>query len=139
MKTRVFADTGFWVALFDARDQYHSTAKAAWRRTRESGNLVTSELVVYETITYLNCSLRNHGLTLAFVDGVAASRMPVLNLDPVSRSRALELLRTYRDIPLSFVDCASAALMERERIADYAGFDNHFRRLGFSSVCDDAP
>ena len=65
MKDRgVFIDTGFWIALFDSCDQHHAIAAESWSDLQDEHKLVTSAFILYETITYLNCSLKNHRLAV---------------------------------------------------------------------------
>jgi predicted nucleic acid-binding protein len=44
---RVFADTGYWVALLSPRDELHSKA-VSFARQFEAAEIVTSELVLVE-------------------------------------------------------------------------------------------
>ncbi len=50
----VFADSSGFIAAFDSRDGAHTKAAAAWRQIAKAGErLVTTQLVVAETVTYL--------------------------------------------------------------------------------------
>ncbi len=94
--------------------------------------LVTSAFILYETITYLNCSLKNHRLALQFLDALDTSGISVLTVDPTICSDALALFRQSPASRFSFTDCTSFALMHQANIAVCAGFDLHFSHQGFS-------
>ena len=50
----VFADSSGFIAAFDPRDGAHAKAAAAWRQIAKAGErLVTTQLVLAETVTYL--------------------------------------------------------------------------------------
>ena len=72
MKQSVFVDTGFWIALLDRRDQYHTVSKELLPRLLGSYRVVLSDFVLFETLTYLNCSVGRHDLAVRFLDKVAA-------------------------------------------------------------------
>lgn len=136
MKSAVFIDTGFWIALLDARDRNHGSARAAVRPLLENRRNYLSDFIVFETITYLNCSLKRHDLAIRFLDKMRNPLLKVLTVDEAVKSDALRWFRKYSDKHLSMTDCTSFAIMTRDGIHDYAGFDSHFRQMGFNGVVD---
>jgi predicted nucleic acid-binding protein len=134
MNDLVFSDTGFWIALFDSRDQYHVDAEATLRIVLTDYRLCISDFVIYETITYLNCSLKNHRLALKFLAKMEDTGIRVLEADPGVRKEAMRLFGLYDDKPLSFTDCTSFVLMTNAAMRYYVGFDDHFSQMGFRSV-----
>lgn len=66
MKELVFVDSGFWIALIDERDQNHYAAKAALKPLLQRYRICLSDFIIFETLTYLNCSIRRHDLALNF-------------------------------------------------------------------------
>lgn len=50
----VFADTFYWVALFDPRDPWHAPA-ADQGRSLGSTPLLTTEMVLVEVLNYFAC------------------------------------------------------------------------------------
>jgi len=132
MKTRVFIDTGFWIALFDARDEHHQKAKKNLESILTNYDLYISEYILFETITYLNCSIKNHTLALTFLDRVTSNdTIKILKVDSEIISRALEIFKKYEDQYFSFTDCTSFVIMKKESIDKYIGFDKHFTNMGF--------
>lgn len=115
-------------------DQYHQSAWTCAPRLRQEFTGVTSECVVYETISYLNCSAKAHHVAIAFLDFLNESGVPVRTVDNTAKQEALELFRQYADKAFSFTDCTSFVLMRREGITQYAGFDDHFKAMGFQPI-----
>lgn len=136
MKTAVFVDTGFWIALFDKRDLNHSVAKDSLKPLLQNYRLYLSDFIVFETLTYLNCSIKRHDLAVLFLVKVQEPVLTTLVVDEVIKAKALKAFQKYSDKDLSITDCASFILMLQKDIKLYAGFDDHFRQVGFVSVMD---
>ena len=129
MKRAVYVDTGFWIARLDAKDRQHGSATGILNGAFEKHEIVTSECVVGETVTYLNCSLKRHDLAVAFLDRLDASPLRLLE-DAGDADRSARDLKRYSDIPLSYADCMSFALMRRQRQA-FCRLRPAFRHDGF--------
>jgi predicted nucleic acid-binding protein len=136
MKKTVFVDTGFWIALFDRLDINHPVAKNSLKPLLENYRLYLSDFIVFETITYLNCSLKRHDMAVRFLAKVQEPTLTTLVVDEVIKAQALESFQKYSDKDLSITDCTSFALMLQKSIQLYAGFDDHFQQVGFVSVLD---
>lgn len=128
----VFVDTGGWVALRYGRDQYHGRARSILRRLRTDGiGLVTTEWVLAESVTLLKArGAVDHALALG--EAIQAGRLGhLLESTPERRRRAWDLFVRYRDRRVSWVDCASFAVMEEIGLTQFFGFDEDFVRAGF--------
>ena len=136
MKTAVFVDTGFWIALFDKRDLNHSVAKDSLKPLLQNYRLYLSDFIVFETLTYLNCYIKRHDLAVLFLVKVQEPVLTTLVVDEIIKAKALEAFQKYSDKDLSITDCSSLILMLQKEIKLYAGFDDHFRQVGFVSVID---
>ncbi len=134
MKKSIFVDTGFWIALFDRRDINHLFAKNSLKPLLQNYRLYLSDFIIFETITYLNCSIKRHDLAVRFLTKVQEPTLTTLVVDEVIKAQALESFQKYSDKDLSITDCASFALMQQKGIQLYAGFDDHFQQVGFVSV-----
>lgn len=134
MNRAIYVDTGFWIALMDAKDGQHGNATKIFNGDFEDNEIVTSESVVGETVTYLNCSLKRHDLAMAFLDHLDASPLRLLEDDLITRAEARAILRRYGDNPLSYADCVSFALMRKHKVNRFAGYDRHFAMMGFQPV-----
>jgi len=131
VKERVFVDSGFWIALLDSKDIHFCSAKDIFAKLCGEYEAVSSEFVVFETITYLNCSLKQHDLAVRFLESIHSSGMIIMPLDSNVRDNAIAIFKQYADKPFSFTDCTSFELMRREDIQLCAGFDKHFQQMGF--------
>jgi len=136
MKKAVFVDTGFWIALFDRRDINHLSARNSLKPLLQKYRLYLSEFIVFETITYLNCSIKRHDLAVRFLAKVQEPTLTTLVVDEVIKAQALESFQKYSDKDLSITDCTSFALMLQRGIQLYAGFDDHFQQMGFVSALE---
>lgn len=136
MKERIFLDTGFWIALFDRRDANHISAKQSLGYLLGKCHLYISEFILFETLTYLNCSIKRHDLAIRFLTRIQESPAKILTVDEGIKTKALELFRKYSDKHLSMTDCTSFVIMSEKGIRRYAGFDDHFRQMGFVCAFD---
>jgi predicted nucleic acid-binding protein len=66
----------------------------------------------------------------AFLDAVATGELDVEHLTREDHARAAELMRTYRDLRVGFVDCAVLAIVERLGETKLATLDHrHFATM----------
>ena len=131
MKKAVFIDTGFWIALFDKRDRNHLSAKNNLESLIKNYSLYFSDFILFETITYLNCSIRRHDLAIRFLKKAQKPILKMLVVDEIIKTTALNMFEKYSDKDLSMTDCTSFVLMNQKGINKYAGFDDHFLQMGF--------
>ena len=127
----VFVDTGAWVALRYRRDSWHTRACALLRRLRrERRELVTTDLVLAETVTLLKArGAVDHALAIG--DALLSGQVGrLVEIGAAARRRAWHLFRRYRALPVGYVDCTSFAVMEEEGLRVVFGFDDDFRAAG---------
>lgn len=134
MKEITFIDSSFWIALVDQRDQNHSISKKALTPLLKNYHICLSDFIIFETLTYLNCSLKKHDLALNFLGKTKSPGISVLTVDESIKSHALEWFKQYSGTDLSITDCTSFVLMKNRKIQWYAGFDDHFNQMGFTRV-----
>jgi uncharacterized protein len=129
---QVFADSGFYVALLNPRDQLHAAAIPWMQRT--DLKMITSEFVLLEVGNKLSePPLR--GLFSSFLDRVR--REPSIRLVRASQglfNDAAELYRKRPDKAWSLVDCSSFILMQRFRLKDALTPDHHYEQAGFRAL-----
>jgi len=128
-ETRVFLDTGIFIAFLDRSDRWHPEARALFSSPPRSW--ATSLLVVAEA----------HGWFLHRMGEEAARRfheliadMQGLQLLETTRSdhqATLGVLDRLRGAKLTYVDAASLALLEKRRITTVWSTDRH---LGLTGV-----
>ncbi|MEQ2007525.1 MAG: PIN domain-containing protein [Limisphaerales bacterium] len=128
----IFVDTGAFVGRFLVNDQYHETALQLWdtvERTNEA--CLTSNLVLVEFITLLaRRSTPSYAAEKARLI-YGSARFEILRPGPVEEAEALTVLLKYADQRVSFTDCVSFVLMQRQNLRTAFTFDTHFRLAGF--------
>lgn len=128
----VFLDTNGWIALLNASDSLHGTARVTWESLIERGtSLLLTEWVVAET----GNGLARTAARRSFPDAVGLLRSsPRVRLVPVSTGlldRALDLYGTREDKTWGLVDCASFVLMRESGVGAAFTNDRHFKQAGF--------
>jgi uncharacterized protein len=134
VKRRIFADTWYWIAILNPRDQAHARA-IALSRTLAPFQIVTTDEVLAELLNYF----AERG---DFLRGAAARMVERIQNDraiqvlPQTRDSFLAGLRLYRarsDKGYSLTDCISMLTMRREEITEILTDDAHFSQDGL--VC----
>ena len=128
----VFAGAGYWIALFNPRDQLHTRAIAVSQST-QNRSIVTSQLVLMEFLNYyasLGQMFRQQAV------GVVRSLQQDTNVEIVPLSdeqfeAALTLYAQRQDKTWGIIDCASFLIMEERGITEALAYDEHFRQAGF--------
>jgi len=128
----IYVDTGPLIARSLPRDQFHESARDAWGRlARSAERLLTSNLVLAETINYV---ASRAGPRFAAERGqrlLESSVLTILRPDAQDEAQAMLLLTKLADQQVSFTDCVSFALMKRHRLRRAFTFDRHFAAAGF--------
>lgn len=131
----VFADTGYFVAQLNPRDDHHASAIEC---TRSLGphRLCTSEMIFAELLNFF--AEKGPALRSAAADLCERLREnPNVDVVPQTRDlflKALEKYRTMADKGWSVTDCASFHLMESRGIRDALTHDHHFEQAGFRAL-----
>lgn len=107
----MIADTGFWLALANAKDRQHGRALAAARALREP--LVTTWPVMTETC-HLMLSRLGVAAEIAFVRSVRQGACELFQLTDTHLARIEELMERYGDLPMDLAD-ASLVILAEER------------------------
>ena len=125
----VFADTFYFLALLDSREEFHAQA-AQFSRDPEL-RLVTTEWVLAEfgnayadprdraDFVSLYRSLRKH------------PRVNIITADTRLFQRGVDLFEQRSDKQWSLVDCLSFIVMRDEGIREALTGDKHFEQAGF--------
>ncbi|MGI8461617.1 MAG: type II toxin-antitoxin system VapC family toxin [Solirubrobacterales bacterium] len=133
--SRVFVDTGWFVAERSPMDANHQAARIALTElARETVELVTTNYVFAETYVAI---LVRAGRERAIEWGEqlrASDKVETVRVDPDLEDGAWSLLRSRADKRWSFVDATSFALMERDGVTEALTFDRHFAQAGFKML-----
>jgi len=129
----VFVDTSAFFALMDADDANHEMAKNTWQLLLDHRRrLICSNYIAVETVALLQ-----HRLGLESVRSFVHDILPVVQVEWVTEAdhaAALSLLFTTGRRRVSFVDCTSFVIANREGIREAFCYDPHFEQFGFQIV-----
>lgn len=133
--TTVFADTAYWLALFNPRDTLHSRASTL-AATLRGVRIVTSEWVLIEVLN--GCSGGGPSLRSVAANAVADLRTALGGVVEPQTSRsfseALKLYAERADKDWSLTDCSSFLIMKRLGIGSALTPDHHFEQAGFEAL-----
>ena len=129
---RVFADTVYYLALTNPRDQY---AAATMQFTAEfSGAFVTTAWVLAEVANALPRG-PNRGLFCELYHDLATDRR--ITIVPPAQDlfeQRLELFEKRLDKNWSLTDCISFIVMQEYGLAEALTGDHHFEQAGFIAL-----
>lgn len=128
----IFIDTGVFVALRNADDEFHTRGKELMKRALkcEFGRAFTSDYVLDEAITTALVRTKRHDLAVDIGKYIIESqRITKLYATEEIVAMAWKKFQKFKDKPLSFTDCVSLGLMEKNRIEQIMSFDSGFNGL----------
>jgi predicted nucleic acid-binding protein len=130
----IFADTSFFVAGADHRDQHHEAALRLFEIVA-GRRIVTSNHVRGETWTTLHRKLW-HGRAIDFLDNVEGQdrHVQIAYIPEEIEVEALTWLRQHDEREYSFVDATSFAYMRAKGIEEALAFDGDFAAAGFTEL-----
>lgn len=130
--TRVFADTHYWIAIFDKLDHWHRAAREA-RAERGQGILVTTDEVLLEVLNaFSGRGTRFREIVCQFVYRLRTDPgVTVLEQSRATFDQGLVLYYDRRDKGYSLIDCISMNTMRQMQIRKVLTNDRHFRQEGF--------
>ena len=133
--TSVFADAGYWIALWRPRDALHEKAMTV---AEDLGSIavVTTQLVLIEALDAM-------AGTGEFRRRFAAQMVrelehnPDVEIVPQTDARftaAVERYAARPDQTWSLTDCASFLVMEERNITEALAYDHDFEQAGFTAL-----
>ena len=128
----VFIDTGIFVAIHNADDQYHQRSKELMKNALMGnlGRIFTSDYIIDEAITTALARTKKHDMAVDLGTYIIESpRIIKLTIDQDTFNVAWTKFKTLEDKGLSFTDCTSVALIEKHRINHLMSFDCGFDGL----------
>lgn len=131
----VFADSDYWIALLNPKDELHKKAKSV-SSIHHGVRLVTSEMVLVEVLAGM--ASRGPNLRKAAVRLVEALRgNPNTSIIPQTSmqfQRAFKIYQERDDKDWSLTDCASILVMQEEKISEALAHDKHFEQAGLKAL-----
>ena len=133
--SRVFADTGYWVALVHVADPLRERVEEV---TNQLGDrrIVTSELVLMEVLNYFSrlgdvARAKAVQTVLQLLDD---PDVEVVEHNPTHFKASITRYESRLDQSWSLVDCSSFLLMEELGISDALAYDLDFVQAGFHAL-----
>jgi len=132
---RVFADSGYWVALLNPQDELHSTAIQISRELSPL-RIFTTEMVLVEVANLLG---KEGGFFRVLVHQTINGLRQDTNvaIEPQSSGLFRDSLNFYvahRDKNWSLTDCASFLFMKQAGLTEALAHDHHFMQAGFKAL-----
>ena len=131
----VFADAGYWIALWNPRDNLHPRALSVTDGLGTT-NVVTTQMVLTEALDAMAGMgefLRR--LAIRMINDLEAD--PYVEIVPQTDSQfraAAERYAARSDQRWSLTDCASFLVMEERGITEALAYDRDFERAGFVAL-----
>lgn len=129
-----FADTVYWQALYNAKDNLHNAAQAlAADLEADRVRIVTSEMVLTEVLNALGNADLGRRLAVDLVQKLRAD--PNVEIVPNAECPfdvAFEFYKRRPDKQWGHTDCSSFIIMQNRGIYYALTHDHHFTQAGFS-------
>ena len=135
MRTEVFLDTAYAIALSSSNDIFHRQALALAEELEAAGvRLITTRAVLLEIGNALS-KQRSRQAAIALL--IALEIDPLVEIVSLSEqlySRALQLYRERLDKEWGLTDCISFIAMRDRGIVEALTTDEHFQQAGFCAL-----
>jgi predicted nucleic acid-binding protein len=135
---QVFADTGYWVALLNPKDELHQKARDISKQM-DSLYIVTSEMVLAEVLN--DFSKRGAFFRQAAIELIESlynhTNVTVIQQSSSQFQEGLLLYKKRPDKEWSITDCVSFKIMEEYGITEALAYDKHFEQVGFIALLRD--
>lgn len=132
MSNRVFADTHYWVAILNPRDQWHRAA-VEMREMLGDIRLVTTETVLVELLNYFaESGPHPRDASVQMVQSIIEDdEVEFIPHGSDTFARAVSLYASRSDKGYSLTDCVSMLAMTELGLAEALTNDSHFEQEGF--------
>jgi predicted nucleic acid-binding protein len=134
----VFADTFYWTALINPRDEWHQRVQV-FSRTLSQTHLVTTDEVLIEFLNFFSSyeTYMKSGVVQGVQDILENIRIQVISQTRESFLAGLALYAQRLDKGYSLTDCISMNTMRQLGIAEVLTHDKHFTQEGFAILLQD--
>jgi predicted nucleic acid-binding protein len=129
----IFIDTAAFLAVLNANDQFHQSAKHIWDEILSSdSSLFSSNYVILETTALLQHRFGIEALRLFESDILAV--VEIVWVDETIHKQGMSALLAANRRNLSLVDCTSFEIMRQVGLDEVFTFDPHFREQGYKVI-----
>ncbi|WP_204103781.1 MULTISPECIES: PIN domain-containing protein [Spirulina sp. CCY15215] len=135
---QVFADTFYWYALINPRDEWHQRVKD-FNRTLINTHLVTTDEILTELLNFFSSydAYMKNGVIRRVQDILNSDRVAVIAQTRSSFVNGLTLYQNRTDKGYSLTDCISMQTMKKLGITEILTHDRHFTQEGFTILFAD--
>lgn len=133
--TAVFADAGYWIALWRRRDALHEQAMTV-AENLGAVTVVTTQLVLIETLDAM-ASAGEFSRQFAVQMVRELEQDPDVEIVPQTAAQfqaAVERYAARPDQTWSLTDCSSFLVMEERNITEALAYDRDFEQAGFTAL-----
>lgn len=128
---KIFVDANYFIALFNPEDALHKKAREITSTIETASyHFVTSNFIFLEAVTVLS---QRRGKDVARDAGLHLRSDPhiqIIHVDETLHQDAWNIFQRLPEKNISFVDCATVAVMRTEHITQLLTFDTtDFRKL----------
>jgi uncharacterized protein len=132
MKSPLFIDTGYLLALVNTSDTFHQRALAAMNQVQPP--FVTTEAVLTEVGNAL-ARQRWRSLGVSVIQRLQSDPdLEIVTVTPALFEQSVQLYSTRPDKEWGLTDCISFVVMQERGLTDALTTDHHFVQAGFHSV-----
>jgi uncharacterized protein len=132
---KVFADSVYWIALINPRDQWRPAAFDASQKLG-SATIYTTDEVLIETVNHF-AEAGDHFRKLVSREIqriLLAPEISILDATHENFLNGLDMFRNRPDKGYSVTDCISMLSMKEHRISHVLTRDDHFTQEGFTTL-----
>ena len=131
----LFADSGYYIAILNPRDQWHGKAKTVTAQL-VNVRVVTSQMVFVEFLNFMGGrgqQLRESAWS-ALRDFAENPDVEIVPQSSAQFDSAVDLYNSRPDQRWSLTDCASFLLKESQNIQEALAYDRDFEQAGFVAL-----
>lgn len=132
---RLFADSGYWIALWNPRDSLHQRAMTV-ADSMGAADVVTTQMVLTEALDAM-AGMGQFRRRFAAQMVQALDDSPDVEIVPQTDAQfrtAVERYASRSDQRWSLTDCASFLVMEERNIIEALAYDRDFEQAGFVAL-----
>ena len=131
----VFADAGYWIALWNPRDNLHTKAISV-ARGLGIANIVTTHMVLTEALDAMaGMGSFRRRMSIRMLHNLEADAyVEIVPQTDVQFRAAVERYASRSDQRWSLTDCSSFLVMEERDITEALAYDRDFEQAGFVAL-----
>jgi uncharacterized protein len=121
----VLVDTGFWLAISNAKDKHHKKAMK-WLADNQTVDyrFATTWIVMCESF-YLIKNLISYSKAVALFEAYSRSEFDIIDLKLEQSARMIEIMGKYEDLDIDLADISMVILAEHLNTGDILTVDHN--------------